>query len=124
MDNELLNKTIHHITGIYEKVSTALLMPENYDGQSVKIDNVSKYLIFVNSSLQKPYNRLAHVYAFVTDLDGLMSDRMYPFCFLSEEARNEIENLYKQGEKLVGGLNVVLSENTGILEKEPHEDTR
>ncbi len=121
MENLLLDKAIHHIHDIYEKVKLLLLKPDNYIADDIRIDNVQQYLTFVESTLQRPYNRIAHIYAFITDMDGLMNDRMYPFRFLSNKTCAEITSLYLRSEKLIGGLYIILPEDAVVLEKEPFE---
>ena len=80
------------------------------------------YLAFVDLSLQRPYNRISNVAAFIRDEDGLMSSRMYPLSFLSPEAKAEIDELYRRSEQLAASLDIA-GDHVGYmrLEIEPHE---
>ncbi len=116
MDIQLLNETEQRINMHFEQLGMILLSPANYNAESIKTDHLKLYLSFLKQSLKRPYNRMAHVYTFLEDPDGLMSARMYPIRFLSEQARIAIKELYRDTEQLVATLGV--SHPTDALEEE------
>ena len=118
MDIQLLKRTEQRINNHFEQLGTILLSPANYDAKNVKIDHLKLYLSFLEEALKRPYNRIAHIYTFLDDPDGLMSARMYPLCFLSRQARDEIIRLYQETERIVATLGV--SHSTDVLEEEPN----
>ncbi len=119
MDIQLLKETEQRINMHFEQLGTILLSPVNYNAESIKTDHLQLYLSFLKQALKRPYNRMAHMFTFIDDPDGLMSARMYPICFLSEQARITIKDLYQETEQLVAILGV--SHSTDVLEEEPHK---
>ena len=76
-DYKQLNESIsRQIAECYERACTILLDFNSYRAR-VETHNINKYLAFVDLSLQRPYNRISNLAAFIRDEDGLMSSRMY-----------------------------------------------
>ncbi len=120
MKDQILEETISHLNDLYSQITLILLSPQNYDKENIILDNVDQYLSFIDSVFHSPYNKLSHLHSFLTDTEGLLTNRMYPFHFLSKSSTDAIVELYVFGEKLVGGLNIVFSGDATFLEKEPY----
>ena len=121
MDRNVAQTIEHKIAELYSEATTLLLNAEYYSHQ-VKPNSINKYLSFIELALQKPYNRLANLAAFLKDEDGLMSSRMYPIAFLKKEAKEQINQLFQQAAQLAKCLDALESGQAyQILEKEPHE---
>ncbi len=109
------------IADCYGKACTILLDDNSYRSK-VETRNINRYIAFVDLSLQRPYNRISNIAAFIRDEDGLMSSRMYPLSFLHPDAKAEIDELYRRSEQLAASLDIA-GDQVGYmrLEIEPHE---
>ena len=109
------------LSDCYNEACKILHEPKSYRTET-NLDNITQYLGFVNASLERPYNRMAHLAAFIRDEDGLMSSRMYPLSLLSTEAKSEIQELYKKVEQLAASLELSGDQQSyRSLELEPHQ---
>ena len=84
----------------YTAIRALIINPSSYT-QAVKMENVIRYIDFVELALFRPYNRVCHLAAFIGDMDGLLTARMYPFCFLEEEVKEQIITQYQSIESVV-----------------------
>ncbi len=114
--NLLTQQVGQHLSAHYKAVQNILQSQESYT-QAVKINNVTKYFAFVNSALEKDYGRIIHVYLFL-NADTVMSDRMYPFCYLKESAITEVYSIYARSEWLMNGLRDMVPKGAYQLEWE------
>ena len=121
MNKQLIQETEQHIGIQYKELLRLMLDPDSYHIAQIKVDQIQNYLNFLEGALQRPYNRIAHLHAFLSDPDGLMVARMYPFGLLSAEAKTNILALYQKTERLAGALYVSLPDAGRVLENEPHE---
>ena len=121
MNENLLKETEERILSLYKQLSAMLLNPANYTVDQPDTELIQQYLSVLEKALQKPYNRIAHLHALLSDPDGLMVGRMQPFCFLSGQVQVEVNKLYQQTERLVSSAEVLEPQSTRVLEWEPHE---
>ncbi len=118
--NYSLTQTVANKIEAYEQELCALLQaPHSYE-ESPKIDVVQLYLDFVRLGFAKPYGRIVHLFHFL-HCDPLMSDRMYPFCYLKPEILEAVKSLYFCCDWLINGLEEVELEGALSLRAEPHE---
>lgn len=122
MENLLTQQVGQQINAFYQQLQSILLNEQSYS-QAVKVDNVAQYFSFVDASLQKPFGRIVHIFNFLSS-DTIMSDRMYPFCFLKDAALVEIKSIYCQSEWLADGLRDIAPQGAKILETEPWEEQK
>ncbi len=102
MDKILTQQVGQQINAYFEEISNILLNVKSYS-QIVKINNISKYLSFVNCSLDHYFSRIVHIYFFI-DNENIISDLMYPFSFLLDSAKEQIKRLYYLSGWLMDGL--------------------
>jgi len=121
-DQHTLSSNISlQLSDCYNNACNTLNEPKSYQA-GANLDNIAQYLNFVNSSLERPYNRMVHLAAFIRDEDGLMSNRMYPFSLLTPAAKAKIQELYKKVEHLAASLELSGDQQSySLLELEPHE---
>jgi len=93
MEKQVIALVENHISTLYQKARTMLSDKSNYTTEGVNLESVNLYLTFLEATLQKPYNRLNSLSVFVEDDCGLMMYRMYPFAFLSDQAKADIKEL-------------------------------
>ncbi len=106
----------------YQRIRDILLDADNYANQE-PIDNVAQYIRFVESSLERQYSRILHLYHFIETPDQFHPNRTYPLCYLSPAARGEIYGLYLQMLWLMEGFESFDREGANALILESHEAT-
>ena len=120
MEQHLLSEIKEAIHRQYQIVRGLILSPQSYNQKDIETDHLKQYIAFLERALQQPYNRMMHLHTFLNDPDGLMSARMYPFCFLSPKVKNHILSSHQQIEVLINCFDL-LSKDEGLLVHEPHE---
>ena len=84
MENKLLKiqeEMFAQIQDFYEEVRLLLMDEKSYE-RKIEANKVELLFLLVENTLQKPLNRLAHIDGFLSDPDGLMVGKMYPFAYL------------------------------------------
>ncbi|MEM1323434.1 MAG: hypothetical protein AAGG75_24420 [Bacteroidota bacterium] len=119
MSQSTIEQTKVALEAYYEQMRQHLLRRKNYL-YSADLTNIKRYLVFLESSLQQPYNRIAHLAAFIHDEDGLMSSRMYPLTFLLPDTKLKIYQCYQEVEQLVDAAEIEDQLSYLSFEKEPH----
>jgi len=102
------------LSAIYTAIRALIINPSSYT-QAVKMENVIRYIDFVEYALYRPYNRVCHLTAFIGDMDGLLTARMYPFCFLEDRVKVKVNKCYLHMEQLI-----TEADNKGGFDKETH----
>lgn len=104
MISQIINQIDNYILGLYAKSRSILLDIESYPLQEINLDSVELYVEFIETSFEKPYNRLCSLSSFIEDDRGLLMDRMYPFALLSDQARGKIRDFSIQAIHLAKAL--------------------
>jgi len=95
------DKIIEH----YQTIKTLLLDKSSYKTR-IDTQNVLLYFTFLEACLQKPYNRLNSASTFIGGDDGQLTDKMYPFALLNEEAKASIKSIFSKAVALANTLEV------------------
>ena len=107
------------INDLFLNVKQLLLNPTSYQqeqNKAIKANNMGLYFDFIESAIQRPYNRLSAVFVFITDEEGkLCTSKMRPLSYLKSETKEEIEKLYAQAQKIVTGLEISGVDNGIVL---------
>ncbi|MEM9824141.1 MAG: hypothetical protein AAF985_23855 [Bacteroidota bacterium] len=103
MEHQFKKLINNKITDHYHEVKERLLDKASYQ---VEIDttNVSLYFSFLEAALQQSYNRLQSVTAFIIGDEGQLTDRMYPFALLNDEAKQLIQQTFTKAVDLANTL--------------------
>lgn len=101
--DKILTQQVGQLLNVYYKEITKTLLDTDSYYQNVRINNISKYLSFVNSALDQNYARIVHIRNFIADYDSL-SSMMYPFQFLQDSAKEHIDRIYSIAGWLMDGL--------------------
>ena len=119
-DQSTLSSSINlQLSDCYNEACKLLCESKSYL-KNPNLDNIVQYLNFVNAALERPYNRMIHLAAFIRDEDGLMSSRMYPFSLLTPDIKVQIQELYKKAEHLAASLELSGDQQSyKLLEREP-----
>ena len=119
MKKKIIRLFEKHLEKLYTESRELLFKNSSYNADRVNFKNIHLFLSFLESSLEKPYNRLRTLSMFVNDPDGISTDLMYPFALLTSEAKKRIEVKEIEGIKLAQALDVSeIDENYVILWKE------
>ncbi len=121
MNASTIERTQQQLKAYYEQMRNDLLYKNNYLYRP-DLTNVTRYFHFLEASLQQPYNRVAHLAAFIHDQDGLMSSRMYPLGFLLPDTRAKIYTYYREVEQMMDSIEVSIEEAFQAFEKEPYQE--
>ena len=105
MEQQVIQLIDQRIADYFETVK-AILLDNNSYKEKVNPKNLHFYFQFLESALQRPYNRLASITAFTANYDGLLSSQMYPLALLKEEARKCIYEKYQQAVNFAAGLDL------------------
>lgn len=104
------NKTIEffrkQMEEIYSESRELLLSQSCYNSPDIDFKNVKLFLLFLESTLEQPYNRLCALSVFINNSEHFRTDLMYPFALLTIQAKNEIEGKEAQGIKLATALDI------------------
>ena len=120
MDQELTQQVGLQINTYYEQLVQLLLDSASYQ-EDCSTENVRLYLDFVHAALEQPYGRLLHLQSFILGSEQLMTDRMFPFCFLLESSKAQLRRWAQQARWLVEGLAQYEARAAESLRLEPHE---
>ncbi|MEM9896948.1 MAG: hypothetical protein AAF789_11315 [Bacteroidota bacterium] len=103
MEHQFKNLINNKITEHYQEVKHRLLDRANY---SLEVDttNVSLYFSFLEAALQQSYNRLQSVTAFIVGDEGQLTDQMYPFALLNDDAKQLIQQIFTKAVDLANTL--------------------
>lgn len=115
----LIKEIREQLNQFYFETSQILLDSRSYD-KMVNTASVYSYLIYLNASLKSSYLKIVHVNSFI-DCDSLLVDKMYPICYLSNQARDRVYILYCKSDWLMNGLRNLLPNIVDSFEIEPHE---
>ena len=123
MENKLLKiqeEMVTQIQAFYEEVRLLLMNEKSYK-RKAEVEKIELLFLLVENTLQKPLNRLAHIDGFLSDPDGLMVSKMYPFAYLLPEVSDQVKEIVKQSAKLAESHNILYPSSEAILYQEPHE---
>jgi len=120
MDEYLIKDINEQLSKLFVKIKSILFNQDSYKCK-VELKNINSYLDFVSNSITKDYNRIKHIYYFVTEKETIGNQKINPFCFLRIEAEMKISSIYSQANWLLKGFNEAISEDNQIMELEPHE---
>ena len=105
MEQQIIAIVNQHIAQRFIEVKNILLHPDSYS-QAVETQHLFDYFRFLETALQKPYNRLISLTAFLQDTEGVMSNRMYPLALLNPTAKQAIDEKHRQVANFVNGLDI------------------
>ncbi len=105
MEQQFINLINGKITEHYQAAKALLLNKANYK-TVIDTQNVLLYFAFLESCLQQPYNRLNAVSVFIVGDDGQLTDKMYPFALLTDEAKGFVKDRFLQAINLANSLEV------------------
>ncbi len=103
MKKEVIQLCQKHMEKLYLESKKQLLDIASYN-KEVDIQNARLFLNFLENALTKPFNRLHSLNAFINNDGALSTDRMYPFCNLSDETKGSINEKDEEAIDLATGL--------------------
>ena len=103
MEQQIIKLLNQRMVELYEAVKNILLTQASYTCR-VNTENLSVYFCFLETALHRPYNRLRSMAAFIRGTNDLLTEEMYPFCFLREESKQMIEDKFLQASRYISGL--------------------
>ncbi len=117
---QIQQSMIAQIQEFYEQVHSLLTSEESYD-RKVDIRKVELLFQLAEGTLERPFNRLAHVDSFLRDPDGLMVNKMSPFAFLLPDVAEQIKDITNQVSRLAESHTLLYPDSEKELYQEPHE---
>ena len=105
MEQQIITLVNQHIAQLFIEVKNILLHPDSYS-ENVETKNLLDYFRFLESALNKPYNRLVSLAEFVNDKEGILSHQMYPLIALKGEAKQIITSKCSQATRFVNAFDV------------------
>ncbi len=124
MDKLLFKEIAKQVNHLYQNTRSTLLDPQSYQTpakETLCLNNVERYFDFLENALQRDYLRLNHLHHLFKDGQYAMADRMYPFCWLRESTKAQLQRWYYQAKWLVEGLDTVDSKAANQLMLEDRE---
>ena len=119
MKKKIIKLFEKRIEALYQESRECLLLESSYTSSKINFKNVFLFLNFLESVLEKPYNRLRALSVFLNHFEDFRTDLMYPFALLKSEIKEAINDKETESVRLATTLDECeFNENYVILWQE------